>query len=161
MPMLDAYIPDGALSPEAEEELLRTLTDVLLTHEGADPRHPAARSLAKVWLHRPALVLHAGDVPDRPHYKIVAAVPQGQFDDERRAGMVAAVTEAVLDAEGGRYDRDPLRVWVFTDEIPDGTWGGGGRIARLADIAAIVLGDADAGRRYAERRVGSQKSAPA
>lgn len=159
MPMLDAYIPEGALSGDAEKRLLRTLTDVLLTHEGADPRNPAARSLAKVWLHRPALVLHAGETPELPHYKIVAAVPQGQFDDERRASMVAAVTEAVLDAEEGRGDRDPLRVWVFTDEIPDGTWGGGGRIARLADIAAIVLGDAEKGRAYAERRIGAAHSA--
>jgi hypothetical protein len=66
--------------------------------------------------------------------------------------MVAAVTEAILDAEDGRYERDPLRIWVFPNEIPDGTWGGGGRIPRLADIAGLVLGDAEKGRAYAEKR---------
>ena len=75
--------------------------------------------------------------------------------------MVAAVTEAILDAEDGRYDRDPLRIWVFANEIPDGTWGGGGRIARLADIAGMVLGDADKGRAYAERRLAGRRSVPA
>lgn len=153
MPMLDAYIPEGALPAATEKELLRTLTDVLLKEEGADPGNPAARNLAKVWLHRPAGFLHAGEEPDAPHYRIIASVPEGQFDDERRASMVAKVTEAILDAEDGRYERDPMRVWVFATEIPDGTWGGGGRIARLADIAAIVTGDREKGRIYAERRL--------
>ncbi len=153
MPMLDAYIPEGALTADAEKALLNTLTDVLLEHEGADPTNPAARALAKVWLHRPAGVLHAGQEPEMPHYRVIASVPEGQFDDERRASMVAAVTEAILAAEGDRYDGDPLRIWVFANEIPDGTWGGGGRIARLADIAGMVFGDADKGREYAERRL--------
>jgi len=161
MPMLDAYIPEGALPASVEKQLLATLTDVLLTHEGADATDPAARALAKVWLHRPAVLLHAGEEPAQPHYKIVASVPQGQFDDERRLSMVAAVTEAILDAEEGRYDRDPLRVWVFANEIPDGTWGGGGRIARLADIAGMILGDPEKGRKYAEKRLGTRQSMPA
>jgi phenylpyruvate tautomerase PptA (4-oxalocrotonate tautomerase family) len=157
--MLDAYIPEGALPAEAERALLVRLTDVLLEHEGADPANPAARALAKVWLHRPAAVLHAGEEPAAPHYRVIASVPEGQFDDERRASMVAAVTDAILDAEDGRYHRDPLRIWVFANEIPDGTWGGGGRIARLADIAGFVLGDAAQGRAYAERRLAGRRSA--
>lgn len=161
MPMLDAYIPEGALPAEAETELLRTLTDVLLEHEGADPRNPAARALAKVWLHRPATMLHAGEVPTSPHYRVIASVPEGQFDDQRRASMVAAVTEAILDAEDGQHDRDPFRIWVFANEIPDGTWGGGGRIARLADIAGRVLGDPEKGREYAEKRLAQRQSVSA
>jgi phenylpyruvate tautomerase PptA (4-oxalocrotonate tautomerase family) len=156
--MLDAYIPEGALEAGAEKALLSKLTDVLLEHEGTDPTNPAARALAKVWLHRPAAVMHAGEEPGMPHYRLIASVPQGQFDDERRSGMVAAVTDAVLDAEGGRYDRDPLRVWVFASEIPDGTWGGGGRIVRLAEIAGFVLGDAEKGRAYATQRLAGREA---
>lgn len=161
MPMLDAYIPDGALPAQAENALLVTLTDILLEHEGADPANPVARALAKVWLHRPAAVLHAGERPAMPHYRVIASVPEGQFDEDRRASMVAAVTQAILDAEDGRYDRDPLRIWVFANEIPDGTWGGGGRIATLADIAGIVMGDPDKGRVYADRRLAGRRSVSA
>jgi hypothetical protein len=50
---------------------------------------------------------------------------------------------------------------VFANEIPDGTWGGGGRIARLADIAGVVLGDPEKGREYAEKRLGRRQSVPA
>ena len=158
MPMLDAYIPEGALSPEAEEALMARLTDLLLEHEGADPANEVARSIAWVFLHRPQVFV-AGERAQLPRYKIVPSVPQGQFDDERRAAMVAAVTEAVLDAEPEGRDRDPMRVWVFPTEVPEGTWGGAGRIVRLADIAGIVMGDAEKGRRYAERRLGA--AAPA
>lgn len=153
MPMLDAFIPEGALPAVVEKELLATLTDVLLLHEGADPRNAAARSIAWVSLHRPAAVFVGGEPAEEPHYRFFASVPQGQFDDERRRAIVAAVTDAVLDAEDGTYRRDPRRVWVFANEIPDGTWGGGGRIATLADIAGFVMGDADRGRAYAEERL--------
>lgn len=152
VPMLDAFIPDGALVADAEQELLSTLTDTLLRNEGADPADPAARSIAWVWLHRPTALFVAGEPADQPRYRIVASVPEGQFDPERRAKIVAEITEAVLDAERGAYPRDPMRVWVFANEVPDGTWGGAGQIFRLADIAGFVLGDAEKGREFAARR---------
>jgi hypothetical protein len=40
-------------------------------------------------------------------------------------------------------------VWVFTNEIPDGTSGGAGRINTLADIVGYVLDDPEKGRAYA------------
>lgn len=161
MPMLDAYIPEGALSPAAEERLLSRLTDLLLEHEGADPTNEVARSIAWVFLHRPAKVFVAGAPAAEPRYRIVASVPEGQWDDERRQSMVEAVTSAVLDAEEGTRQRDPKRVWVFPAEIPDGAWGGGGRIVRLADIAGLVMGDAEKGRSYAERRLAERRGEPA
>ena len=71
--------------------------------------------------------------------------------------MVHSITEAVLDAEQGALDRDPSRVWVFTPEIPDGTWGGAGRIVTLADIAAFATGDVEAARAYAEERLAARR----
>lgn len=150
MPMLDAYIPADALSPEAESELLSKLTDILLRNEGADPSNPAVRSIAWVFVHRPETVYVAGAPADAPRYRFVASVPEGQFDDERRKAMVQEVTDAVLDAERGAHERDPMRVWVFASEIPEGTWGGAGRIHKLADIAGFALGDLEQGRAYAE-----------
>jgi phenylpyruvate tautomerase PptA (4-oxalocrotonate tautomerase family) len=159
MPMLDAFIPEGALSAEAEERLLSDLTEILLRHEGADPSDPAARSIAWVYLHRPASLYVAGEPAEEPRYRIIASVPEGQFDDERRQALVEAVTERVLDAEDGAYERNPLRVWVFASEIPDGTWGGGGRIVTLADIVGFVVGDPEKGREYAEKRLADRRDA--
>jgi hypothetical protein len=52
-----------------------------------------------------------------------------------------------------------MRVWVFTPEIPDGTWGGGGGIVTLADIATFATGDPEHGRQYAEERLAQRRAA--
>src|SRR4051794_17014050 len=92
MPLLEAYIPQGALEPDAEDALLARLTDVLLEHEGADPTNPKARALAWVYLYRPEALFVAGERATLPRYRAVVSVPEGQFDDERRQAMVAAGT---------------------------------------------------------------------
>lgn len=158
MPMLDVFIPEGAIAPAAEQELIAKLTDLLLRHEGADPANEQARKIAWVFLHRPQVFV-AGAPEQEPHYRIFASVPEGQYDEERRQAMTEEATEAVLDAEEGAHPRDPMRVWVFTQEIPEGTWGGGGRVVGLADIAAFVTGDEEGGRRYAEQRLAERRSA--
>lgn len=158
MPMLDAYIPEGALTPDAEAQLLSTLTDILLKWEGADPANPVVRSIAWVFLHRPAAVYIGGEPATEPRYRIVASVPEGQLDRERRAGMVAAVTEAVLDAEPEGRERDPKRVWVFTHQVPEGTWGGAGRIFGLEDIVAMATGDAEAAKLHARERLSAVRA---
>jgi phenylpyruvate tautomerase PptA (4-oxalocrotonate tautomerase family) len=159
MPMLDAYIPDGALAPDAEEQLLSKLTDLLIVNEGADPTNPQVRSIAWLFVHRPANVYVAGARAELPRYRFVASVPEGQYDAERRQAMVGEITEAVLDAEQGAYDRDPSRVWVFTPEVQDGTWGALGGIVTLADIATFATGDPERGRQYAEERLASRRRA--
>ncbi len=155
MPQLDVTIPAGALAPEAEQALLAELTDILLVHEGADPANARARAIAWVWLHRPEAVFVGGEPAAAPRYRVVASVPEGQFDDGRRAAMVEAVTAAVLRAEGLAEPgpRDLARVWVFCREVPDGTWGGAGQIVRLADIYESVTGDRAGAERYAARRI--------
>ncbi len=152
--MLDAYIPEGALSAEAEERLLLQVTDLLLKHEGVDPANETARGIAWVFLHRPKIFV-GGAAAEVPRYRFVCQVPEGQYDDERRQAVTAAMTQAVVDAEGGAYPDPVSRVWVFTNEIPDGTWGGLGQVFRLPDIAEFVLG-AD-GRQAAEQRLAERR----
>ena len=96
MPMLDAYIPEGALTPEAEHKLLGTCTDLLLEHEGAYPTNQRARSLAWVFVHRHETYV-AGAPAEAPHYKFVCQVPQGQYDNKRRAarGLFVSVDREV------------------------------------------------------------------
>ncbi len=157
MPMLDAYIPQGALQPDAEGQLIARLTDALIINEGADPSNAQVRSIAWVFVHRPESVHVAGSPATAPRYRFIASVPEGQYDPERRQAMVESITEAVLDAEQNAHERDPSRVWVFTPEIPDGTWGGAGRIVTLADIAGFAIGDVEAGRAYAQERLAARR----
>jgi len=101
MPMCDAYIPKGALPEAAERKLLSKVTDLLLQHEGVDPNNQAARALAWVFVHRHEM--YVGGVPaEVPHYRFICRVPEGQYDKERRAAVTKAMTEALVEAEGGR-----------------------------------------------------------
>ena len=159
MPMLDAYIPTDALTPEAEQQLLADLTDILIRDEGADPSNELLRSIAWLFVHRPAAVYVAGAPATAPRYRFIASVSEGLYDAERRQAMLHDITEAVLDAEQGAHERDAGRVWVFTPEVPDGTWGGFGQIATLADIATVITGDPERGRQYAEERLAASRGA--
>jgi phenylpyruvate tautomerase PptA (4-oxalocrotonate tautomerase family) len=137
MPICDAYITEGALSASAERQLLAKVTDLLLEHEGVDPTNEVGRKLAWVFVHRHEMYV-AGAPAQRPRYRFICQVPVGQYNNERRAAVTAAMTQAVVEAEDGAWPDPENRVAVFTCEVPDGWWGGGGRILRLPDIYEIV-----------------------
>lgn len=154
MPLLNAYISAGALSPSAEQELLKKLTDLLLEHEGVDPGNRVGQKLAWIFVHRPETYV-AGAEPQAPRYRFDCWVPEGQYNDERRAAVVAGMTQAVAEAEQGAWPHPERRVVMFTNEVKDGIWGGDGRVLRLPDIYQIVFGEdarADAEQVLATRR---------
>jgi phenylpyruvate tautomerase PptA (4-oxalocrotonate tautomerase family) len=152
MPMIDATIPEGALKPEAEARLIKELTDILIAHEGFDVGNQNAQSVSVVFLHRPAAVYVAGSRSPSPRYRIVPTVPEGQYTDAIRKALVKAVTDAVVRADGGKYEDVAPRVWVFPTEIPDGHWGSRGVIRKLPDIQAFIAGEH-------ERQVGEERLA--
>ncbi|MEW6644850.1 MAG: Tautomerase enzyme [Pseudomonadota bacterium] len=157
MPMIDAYIPEGALGAEAEARLMEELTTILIGHEGLDPANPRTRSSTWVLLHR-VTTYQAGVRSKAPLYRVVPTVPEGQYTDEARAGLVRDVTAAIARAEGGDPAEVATRVWVFPTEIFDGGWGGRGVIRHLPDIMAYFGGaDADAFRREGELRLASKR----
>jgi len=81
-------------------------------------------------------------------------VPEGALDDERKSGLVADVTRTVLEHEGSPVDvANASRVWVFINDVPDGNWGGAGRIFRFKDIARMVGGDGEAVLKEAEENL--------
>jgi phenylpyruvate tautomerase PptA (4-oxalocrotonate tautomerase family) len=134
MPMIDVTLPEGALAPQAEARLMEELTDTLIRHEGLDPDNPRVRDVTWIFVHRPAAVYRAGALAPTPIYRIVPTVPEGQYTDAARAGLIADVTAAVARAEGVPVDAVATRVWVFPTEIDDGRWGSRGVVRRLPDI---------------------------
>src|SRR6266508_162409 len=126
MPLLDAYIPEGALSREAERDLVARVTDLLIEHEGVDPTNPVARRMAWVFVHRPEIYV-GGRPPKSPRYRFLCRVPEGQYNPERRAALTAEITRAVAKAEDGAYPHPEVRVTVLAYEVPEGWWVAGGR----------------------------------
>ncbi|HET7888176.1 MAG TPA: Tautomerase enzyme [Bradyrhizobium sp.] len=141
MPMIDVTIPEGALKPEAEARLMKELTDILITHEGFGADNQVAQSVTWVFVHRPAAVFVAGERATMPRYRIVSTVPEGQYTDAIRKVLVKDVTDAVVRADGGKYEDVAKRVWVFPTETPDGEWGSRGAIQPLPNIQALIAGE--------------------
>lgn len=152
MPMIDAMIPEGVLTPEAEAQLLKEMTDILLRAEGFDPGNQIAQGVSVIFLHRPAAIFVGGKPSTSPRYRITPSVPEGQYTDEARKVLVREVTEAVVRAEGGIFEDVAARVWIFPTEVPDGNWGGRGVIRHLPDIQALLAGEH-------ERTVGEERLA--
>ncbi len=158
MPMLDVYIPSGALTAEAERGLLHDLVSALLRAEGADPTDEAMRAIAWVWVHRTEVAV-GGDAPERPHYRVIARVPEGAMNGpERKAALVAEATEAFVKAEGSAGSDTSSRVWVFPHEVPEGTWGVGGSVLGYADILAMAIGDREKAGEVAARRIARSRA---
>jgi phenylpyruvate tautomerase PptA (4-oxalocrotonate tautomerase family) len=166
MPMCDIYIPEGALERGAEKALVKEVSDLLVTHEMRritdlidDPTeiqasHDRASSIAWMFVHHNETYV-AGEIPEAPHYKFEVTIPEGMIDDVFRDSIAADLTRAVAQAEGGKWRHVAARVWVFTYEVPDGSWGGGGRtihIGQTADYVAPGTGEFAAQRLAAVQR---------
>jgi hypothetical protein len=146
VPMCDAYIPMDALPADAEREMLSRISDLLIQHElrrmldlvdDVEASTKRARSIA--WLSVLRHEAYVASAPAQaPHYKFVVSVPEGQADDEFRISVTRDITQAVADAEGGRWPHPEFRVWLFTWEVQDGTWGSMGRIVRRTDVIDFV-----------------------
>lgn len=159
MPMIDVYVPEGALAPHAETRLTSELTDILIRHEGLDPDNPRVRDVTWIFVHRPVAVYRAGALAPAPIYRIVPTVPEGQYTDVARAALIADVTAAVARAEDVPVEAIASRVWVFPTEIDDGCWGSRGAVRRLPDIMDYFGGAAL--RTLGERRLAIKRQADA
>jgi len=140
MPMIDVTLPEGALTTDARDALAERLTTTLLHWEGAGDL-PFARQISWVYFdERPQGSMYvAGEAAAEPRYRVLVTIPQGAIkEDERKEGLVADITRDILAAEGLEGDEHAMRVWVFVHEVPDGHWGGAGRVFRLRDIAKLV-----------------------
>jgi phenylpyruvate tautomerase PptA (4-oxalocrotonate tautomerase family) len=145
--MIDLTLPRGALAERTRDRLVEDLLATLLRWERA-PDNPRSKSLAWAFVHVADSVAVGSSPSGLPHYRVGITTPHGALDDDRRAGLVADVTELVLRAEGSPViPEHAFRVWVLLSEIAEGSWGAEGRIWRMRDIAAFVLDDPAPGQR--------------
>jgi len=138
MPMIRLTVPPGALTEEGRTTVQRDLAAILLRWEGAPD---TAFFRAQAWSYLVELPEGAQTTAedDAPRFLAEVTVPQEALSDRRKAGLVEEVAATVL-AAAGLPESEAMRVWVLIHEQPDGTWGAGGSIVRLADLAALAKG---------------------
>jgi phenylpyruvate tautomerase PptA (4-oxalocrotonate tautomerase family) len=151
MPLMDVIYPEGALRPDAREELLQTLWAICLRWEGV-PETDATASIAWVYLdERPRDRISVGGGPlSQNIYRAHVRVMAGFMDQERTDGMVREVTEAIAQADGTAGDGTGPRVYCLVEEVPSGTWGVDGTVWDSVFTARAV--DADPRRVEAMQR---------
>ncbi|MHB8531876.1 MAG: hypothetical protein ACYDC2_04055 [Solirubrobacteraceae bacterium] len=135
------------------EHEMRRVVELMDDPEAVKASRERALLTAWTFVHRVETFV-GGEPQAAPFYKFVASIPEGQIDDAFRAAVVPAITDAVAAAEGGKWPHPQMRVWVFTTEILDGTWGAGGRTVHLRNIVDFVApgwGE-EAEERFAVRR---------
>ena len=140
MPMIDVTLPEGALTTDARNALADRLTTTLLEAEGAADI-PFSRQITLVYFdERSAGSIYVAGAPaSDARYRLLVTIPEGSItDDAKKAELVERLTKDVLDAAGEEGDEASFRVWVFIHEVPDGHWGGAGRIFRLRDIVRLA-----------------------
>ncbi len=143
MPVIEISLPEESLTTDRQEQLVNTLSNIVLKWEGAlgNPR-AAAGTLAYLYEAKTGTFAIGGKLQqptDPARYRVVITVPFGGFNAERKLGLVEEVTRAMLEAEGAPYnDLNRFRVLCLIQEVPEGNWGSGGQILRLLDIARIL-----------------------
>lgn len=138
MPMIELTAPKGALDNAAQDSLAKTLTDTLLKWEGAPVDNPVAQAISWLFVdEKEQGTFYVAGAPIRePHWKVKITVPEGVLDDEKKAGLVADVTQIVAD-----FTEDSEvgpRTWCIIREVKDGNWGSDGEIFRRRDIVKAV-----------------------
>jgi phenylpyruvate tautomerase PptA (4-oxalocrotonate tautomerase family) len=139
MPMIDLTFVRGSLSTDALATLTDELVAVLLRAERA-PDTPFLRENTLVYLHPmdSADVSVGGRGPGEPRFRVELTVFGGALDKPGKERLVADVYAAVTSAAG----IDPtgpraFHVWTIITEVPEGNWGGGGKVIYYSDVKGL------------------------
>jgi phenylpyruvate tautomerase PptA (4-oxalocrotonate tautomerase family) len=142
MPFVEVFSPPGTPRPEQRRRIADRLVAEVMAGEGA-PDTEFARAISwLVWHDLEAMSVggKAVSAGEPPRYVVRVTVPAASLTDAKREEIVRRVTRVLADA-----DDDPDRFYnspssfVLLTEIPDGDWGGIGRIVRFSEIASFVL----------------------
>jgi phenylpyruvate tautomerase PptA (4-oxalocrotonate tautomerase family) len=156
MPTIVITYPQRAIPAHQQTPLLAAATKALVRWEGIkDPEDP--QSGATVWTYLQPIPegFHAvngtpAQAGPQARFLIEVSVPEGIVTGERKQGLIAELTQAVLAAAEAPDDpRQAGRVYCLIYELGDGNWGARGQSAPLRVMLATA-GIAPESERYAE-----------
>lgn len=142
MPVIDCYLPASSPALRDRDRLAHGLTEALMQceHTAGNPR---AEKLIWTYLHvmpEESLFI-AGQRASRAIYRVEVAVLEGAMDRATRQKVVETMTAAILDCEGSDNNAlNAARVWVIFRDVPEGYWGGAGRLYDLQDLMRFIHG---------------------
>jgi len=117
---------------------MEEITDAVLTAEGADPKDPAAQSLAWAYFNeQPRNDLYIGKKNiDTPPILIRVTTPAGSLDEDENRELAASINAIVNDFIG-TYD-GRLNHWLLMNEIPENGWASNGIVFSIDDVRSAM-----------------------
>lgn len=143
MPMIDFTFVRDSVDEQALSRLTDELVTALLRAERA-PDTPFLRDNTLVYLHpmEPAELSVGGRGPGEPRFRVDLTVFAGALDKDRKEQLTADVHTAVCAAAGIEpQGTRAFHVWTLIHEIPEGNWGGGGKIIYYQQVKGLVAED--------------------
>ena len=140
MPLITVNLPENAFSTEQKQDFAKHATDILLSLEGMQNNHQAENlSWVQFQTFKQEDFYLAGHPVDKPHYRIDVRVFQGTMTAAIKEKLTAQLTDLVLNTEATDHNLlNAARVWIMIEEVPDGNWGGAGKIYRIKDLMQMM-----------------------
>jgi len=140
MPLIILHLPKNSFNAEQKQQFAEKSTQTLLALEGMEG-NVKAKNLSWVqfceFSHNDFYM--AGHRVDKPHYRVEVKVFQGTMDAPRKELLTAQLTDLLLNIEATDHNLlNAARVWVMIEEVPDGNWGGAGKIYRIQDLMKMM-----------------------
>lgn len=142
MPFVEVFSTPGTPRPEQRRQIAERLVAEVMAGEGAPDTEYAREISWLVWHSVDAWSVggRAMNGSEPPRYVVRVSVPAASLTDAKREDIVARVTRVLADA-----DDEPERLYssissfVLINEVPEGNWGGIGRVFRFNEIASFVM----------------------
>jgi hypothetical protein len=138
MPHIRITAQAGIFEKATQNKFVAEITDAVLMAENANPKDPAAQSLAWAYFdEKPKGNIYIGkEVIDTPPILIQVTTPAGALNQAGRNKLEISVNAIVNDFLGTFDNR--LNHWLLMDEIIDGGWASAGIIFSLSDVKTAM-----------------------
>jgi phenylpyruvate tautomerase PptA (4-oxalocrotonate tautomerase family) len=138
MPHIRITAQKGTFNTATQNKFVGEVTDAVLASENANPKDPAAQSLAWAYFNeQPKGSVYVGkQIIDKPPVLIQVSTPQGALDQAGRAALEESIYEIVNDFVGTYENR--LNHWLLMDEITEGSWASAGIVFSLDDVKTAM-----------------------
>ena len=133
MPMIDVYIPDDLLAPDAAEKLGTDLAYAVLRAEGhtEEAIAPIFTTNTAAFVHRLPVVTTAA-APRANAVRVQIITPPGSLNRDGQRQITAEATAIIGGLAPG------ATVWVVLTEAAEGGWGIGGTAYGKEEFAALA-----------------------
>jgi len=141
MPLIIVHLPVDSFNRQQKQQFAEQATNTLLALEGM-AEHPKAQNLSWVQYNEfnQENFYMAGHSVAKPHYRIEVKVFQGTMNGDKKEKLTKRLTELLLAIEATDHNLlNAARVWVMIEEVPDGNWGGAGKIYRIKDLMKLMF----------------------